>query len=196
MLTIIPFSGFYESEHDKELDWALENLFQNDSGDTDWDRHNKAYDLIDWTGVWVKYATEYAEAFAEKYELKTLKFESLQSPKEYNFTTDRIFCEVDEAEVRRVFEGIDKEAFAAQARHNFTSRDGFISYYDPDWTTWGPIEQWDHNQVGTLITTLAMAEGLDEMGLMESARCNGRYDNWLIECGPGINELLEQPDEE
>lgn len=157
METTIPFQGFYNSWHDQSLDWALESLCQNDSGDLYGTIHELAFNSIDWQSVHVAYAQEYVEQIAFIFELTTLKFESLSSPREYNFQTDRIFCDIDESEVIRMKETIDHSLLRKLCHEKFTNRSGFISHYKNDYTLW-PIElsEWDHNQVGTLLEVYIM----------------------------------------
>lgn len=182
MLTTIPFSGFYESLHDQELDYTLERMFADRATgcQTNDELLLKAWHEVDWGYVHQAYAKEYAEQFAWKFKVD-MKFESLQSPREYNFTTDRIFCEISTKEVKRLVKVVGLPAIAECAKDRFTSRSGFISHYSPDIEDWGPVETWDHNQVGTVIVALAGDEfdQYAEHSLMENQRCNGRLDEWL-----------------
>lgn len=193
MLTTVPFSGFYYSLHDSELDSALEQMFSDRDSGTRVNRglHERAYFSIDWQMVHAKYAAAYVDAFADEFGI-ALKFESLQSPREYNFTTDRIFAEVSEDEVRRLLLDVDLGDFTAAAKAEFTSRSGFHSFYDPDWRTWGDVLEWDHNQVGALLIAVAGPDfdQYAELNLMEFARDNGRFDEWLYDCGPKVHRLM------
>lgn len=191
MITTIPFSGFYESLHDSAFDYALESIFS----DRDTGCHIneplmwKAHDYIDWRMAHELYAKEYAESLAHEFGIDSLKFESLSSPKEYNFTTDRIFCTIEYADLCRLMAGFDLKAFAAYVREKFTSRDGFISFYDADLSAWGKVETWDHNQCGTALEFYAMQqnagefEHYQEWALMENAQCNGVFDEILYKAG-------------
>ena len=194
MLTTLPFAGFYNSSHDQNLDFALERMFSDKETGCHANQGlmNRAFDSIDWQMVHTKYAKEYAEQFGREFEIPSLKFESLQSPKYYNFETDRIFCEISEEDVRRLLLSMSGEALANAAKCRFTSCSGFISFYDPDVSTWGPIEGWDHNQVGTVLEALAW--DLDELTLMESAECNGKFDDWLYSSSQKVHRLLNVHD--
>lgn len=196
MLTTIPFSGFYNTLHDSLLDDELRGLFTDDQGDINWKLYNKAFDLIQWQKVFISYAQDYAERFAKEFKVKMV-FESLSSPKEYNFTTDRIFCTIDFEEVARIYAATDKEALSALVREKFTSRDGFSSFYSNDIEEWGIVETWDHNQVGTLIECYANQEttntdgftSFEEYYLMEDARGNGDIVDWLFASATDKEEL-------
>lgn len=184
MLTVIPFSGFYDSWHDQELDSALEQMLGDDSGTPYDNLQERAYFSVEWQKVHAAYAKAYAENFCDHFKIKG-KFESLQSPREYNFTTDRIFIELDEAEVGRLFAATSRFALDKVCKEMFTSRSGFSSYYTPSWPDWGCTDDWDHNQVYALITAYVEQEHggefkqSDEYDLMEPDRCNGAYDDWI-----------------
>lgn len=176
MITTIPFSGFYESIHSGEIDRAEEGLFQNERGDANGPLNERFFRICNYGVVFQNYAKDYAAAFAQETEID-LAFESLSSPREYNFTTDRIFCEISRKEVRRIKRETDPEALTKLAKRRFTSYDGFSSFYSPDWQGWGSVDTWDHNQIGTLIE--AFAGERDEWSLIEDMNCNGDLDNWL-----------------
>lgn len=180
MLTTIPFSGFYNSLHDQELDYELERMFADRATgcQTNDALLHHALDVVDWGFVHHAYAKEYAEQFAWKFKVQ-MTFESLQSPREYNFTTDRIFCEIPVREVHRIIGMVGLDAISELARERFTSCSGF---YSPDIEDWGQISTWDHNQVGTVMEALAAGEDFDggqEFDLMEDPRGNGRLEEWL-----------------
>lgn len=198
--TTIPFSGFYCSLHDSELDTALEQSFSDDSGAPNDGILNHARDAVEWRTVYEEYAREYCKRFAEEFKISGLKFDTLRSPKEYNFTTDRIFATLSIEELRTIRTRVNNTDFESVAREKFTSRSGFISFYSSDVSTWGDLETWDHNQVGTLIEALANQENQNaqkfdvwtEHGLMESAMCNGKLDNWIFGSNPEkLNRLAK-----
>lgn len=199
MLTTIPFSGFYETLHDSNLDQALDNMFSDyDTGcDIDHDLRDKAYDLVNWSAVHQAYAKKYAEQFAYHFKIDSLKFESMQSPKFYNYTTDRIFCTIDESEVRAMLAKVDAADFAKLVKETFTSRDGFISSYSPDLEDWGDVADWDHNQVGTLLQAYVnQVNGSEfdyyaEQALIEDWHGNCVFDELICANADGINDLLE-----
>jgi hypothetical protein len=85
-----------------------------------------------------------------------LKFEEMTSPREYNFTTDRIFAEISLRAVHDLWRisATDKhETLRRYIGRRFTSYDGFLSHYSNDWTDWKakPLRDWDHNEIGTLL---------------------------------------------
>lgn len=156
--TSIPFAGFYESIHSDQLEQALQQTFEDDHGNIlDEELFNKANDNLDWQKVHLHYVQAYVKAFADCFDLKSLKFQELSSPREYNFTTDRIFCTIDSAEVERLYSEVVYGAgntgkLNKLIASKFTSRSGFISFYDNSLAAWGSdLSKWDANQVGTLI---------------------------------------------
>lgn len=188
MLTTIPFSGFYYSLHDSALDSAIESIFSDDSGDARPEIMRHVFDATDWREVHNAYAAYYAAIFAHEFKLP-LQFESMKSPREYNFSTDIIYCTISADDAAWLFDTCDKALLDKVARETFTSRDGFASFYDPDFTEWGNILAWDHNQLGALIRAHVAEKNPDfdawaEFGLMESAQCNGELDNWIFESNP------------
>lgn len=185
--TVIPFSGFYYSWHDDAIDRALDSLMQDTAGDPFSGLVRRAFDLIWWPHVHEAYAKAYAENFAREFGIAGLEFEELVSPREYNFTTDRIFVKIPDSEIDRIFDSVNAETLHGVAREMFTSRSGFISFYSPRFGEWGPLDDWDHNQLYALITAHVLesrGDGFDEAAefdLMESDRGNGRLEDWIYE---------------
>lgn len=185
LLTTIPFSGFYESIHSSNLDYELESLFQNDNGESNSGLEYRAHNSMNWRAAHEEYAKEYAEQFAHEFKIEGLEFESLESPRFYNFVTDRIFCKIDYKTLCTIMAGFDLAAFADYVREKFTSRDGFSSFYSNDLATWGSVSSWDHNQCGSVLEFYAMQENggdYDEWGensTCESMICNGNLSEIL-----------------
>ena len=188
-VSTVPFSGFYESIHSGEVDHTLERILTDrDSGSEPAPDfiQNAAFMAIDYSAVYRRYARAYVDSFAEWLGLDG-KFESMDSPREYNFTTDRVYITLTRADVARLWRGVSRADMTKAAKARFTSYDGFISGYSSDWRTWGRLSDWDHNQLGTLLGAYAVIEnGGDwdqwaEHGLVEDLNCNGDIDNWLFE---------------
>jgi hypothetical protein len=183
--TTIPFAGFYESWHDQMLDDAFEGLFQTSNGDRRTRLEELAMWSVNWSPVHEAYAKAYTENLAEEFGLKLL-FEALISPREYNFATDRIFAYIPLTEVYRLRRQVCEATFVECCIENFTSRSGFASHYDPNPQLWGPVKDWDHNQIGTLVQAyIRQANGGKDMdqsretALMEGERDNSVLDDWV-----------------
>lgn len=191
MKTYIPFSGFYNSIHDEELDRALDDIFQNDNGDIYTSLRDKAFDSMNWKNVHTEYAKKYTKGFATNFEID-LAFSELSSPKYYNFETDRIFCDIEFSEVERVFGLTNKIQLEKLIKENFTSYDGFHSFYSNELSTWldTPLKEWDLNQVGTLIECYINQE--TRFDICKERECLGDYPedvtNRLVESN------IENPD--
>lgn len=187
MIVQIPFSGFYDSIHSENVEHELNSgiFTDHDTGCTNNDRlSDLAYDAMDWHELYLDYAREYVDNFNDKFELN-LVFESMRSPKEYNFTTDRIFCKISQDEIKKLIKQTSKENLAKHAKDMFTSRDGFSSFYDNDYLSWGEIETWDFNQLHCLLMAwLETAHDAtnwynEEIYLMDDSQCNGFYGELL-----------------
>ena len=111
MRTTIPFCGFYYSPHDSALDSALESIFSHDNGEKRDSIFYAAQDAADWRLVQNKYAAEYAAIFAHEFKLP-LQFERMESPREYNFSTDIIYCTISADDAARLFDTCDKTLLA------------------------------------------------------------------------------------
>jgi hypothetical protein len=189
-LTTIPFSGFYDSLHDSELDNAVNCSFMDDSDmEVNEDLKYKFMDSVDWRYVHIEYSKAYVQSFAKEFSIK-LKFESLVCPKEYNFTTDRIFCHITQKEALRLYKLIDKKILDKAIYDNLTSCSGFHSSYPNTLKEWGNVKTWDHNQIGTLIQCYVNQESYndfnhyEEFSLMEDCSGNGYIDNWIYASNP------------
>lgn len=180
-LAVIPFSGFYNTWHDQMLEDEFSQMFSDDQGTVNDKLYELALDACNWRKVHEAYARDYAETFGQMCELPSLKFDELNSPREYNFLTDRIFVTLTQKDINGAWKRIDKELFSRICKEMFTSRSGFSSFYDPDYKSWGPIRDWDPNQLGALMHALADHHGWDQLEAMESTRDNGYFDNWIYE---------------
>lgn len=198
MLTTLPFSGFYNSLHNSELDWTVEQMFADRATGC----HNneglqaRLQETCQWQEVFIGYAKDYVESFAREFKIGSMVFESLKSPREYNFTTDEIFATLSLDDVQRLRNEVDERALRDMARQRHTSRSGFYSFYSPDIDEWGTLESWDRHQVGTLVMAYAEQESGGwsqdvESTLMEGARCNGRLEEWIARATPDIKRLYK-----
>jgi hypothetical protein len=100
-----------------------------------------------------------------------LAYESMESPREYNFSTDALYVTVNDIELLASL--TDPAEFEAAIKEHFTSRSGFHSFYSNDIEVWRakPFTEWDHNELGTLLTTylrqVAEDKGLDQNDMLE-----------------------------
>lgn len=167
MLTTLPFYGFYYSRYSDELDHQEESFaeYYAENEDTNPDGLLEKEHVADAFWRFTNYsdghklvARDYVDFFNDKFKEVFdidlgLRFESLTSPKYYNFTTDRIFAYIDDEKAQELFDKLDKDVLRNTIKDRFTSRDGFYSFYSNNIDDWveKPIEEWDYNEVGTLL---------------------------------------------
>lgn len=187
----LPFSGFYNSSHDIMIDRELDDLFQDDQGDTHTPEDFMAGKSYDYSKIMNAYALEYTTSFEhwlqkEIPELDTLsfKFSGLQSPREYNFDTDRIFAIMSTDDVLALYNACNTPVLRKLITERCTSYDGFISFYSNDLDAWEQqvkgdlvgVLAWDHNQLQILLEATIEsldAEIPDGYDLMERSSSNG-----------------------
>lgn len=102
----------------------------------------------------------------EKRNVESLRFTwaAMESPREYNFETDRIFVNVPLSVVRKLWsisKGDDHATLTRIALERHSSRSGFISGYRNNWESWGAVSEWDHNQLETLLIAACEVSGFD-----------------------------------
>ena len=183
MLIQIPFSGFYESIHNSQIDNELNYGVFTDhaTGCTNNDKLSQlAFDSMDWRKLFIEYAQEYTKYFAHKFNLN-IEFESLSSPKKYNFSTDRIFVTIPDSDLLKMYAEVDRSLFAENIKKTFTSYDGFSSFYSNDIHDWStnPLE-FDHNEATCLFESWLIDKHEFDLNdfewcFIESASSNGFY---------------------
>jgi hypothetical protein len=184
----LPFAGFYHSLFsdglDLEEEQTAENMAESHDGISASDIACFIYQRATYRTAFQHIAQDYAERFNDylksEYELDLgLRFEKLDSPKEYNFTTDRVFCYISEEKARELFNAVSQGSLADAIRDRFTPRSGFIPYYSNDLAEWlaKPIGEWDHNELETLLVALlADADQSDcEMAIYQGMRDAGVF---------------------
>jgi hypothetical protein len=151
METTIPFQGFYYSLHEAQIDSAIDSIVMIDNCDVIDSLRELISDNVDYQSVFNGYAAKYIDWIKSEFNLN-IQYSFLSSPKCYNFETDRIICNIELNEVQRVFDSVYKNKLDARIKERFTSRSGFISFYENSLEAWPKnLEEWDLNQVGTLI---------------------------------------------
>ena len=174
--TTIPFSGFYNSLWSSELDhcetsqieiWMEEEEYPGLEADQ---LQEVLMDRIDYKqaclGVAKAYVSRFEDWINEELGIGiSLEFSTMTSPREYNFTTDRIFVRISRDDLAQVYKAVGRQRVRDKAEEMFTSRSGFISFYSPRIEEWGPIREWDYNQVGTIfeaaVDMVDSSEGYD-----------------------------------
>lgn len=186
--TKIPFGGFYDSIWSSALDQEQEQFAENEA---DAEQKNalapelklKAThfaealaDALDYGKACEYVARDYAETFStilgEELGLDDLglTFEEMTSPRFYNFETDRIFVSIPFRVVEELFKRSEADnhhrTLGSLIEKRFTSRSGFASYYSnklADWLEKKPLDQWDHNEIETLLLANMSKGGVEDI---------------------------------
>lgn len=183
LLTTIPFQGFYNSIHDYAFDSEIEyEATDRDTDEIDAEKLNDLYVKFECRQAYKMYAKKYCDELSHQSGIP-FEHESLSSPKEYNFTTDRIFAHIELSVIKTIFESIEKIEFDKFVKSRFTSCDGFISHYDNNYLNWGDISEFDHNQIGTILEFYINDQFNDiEFSVYETLACNGEIGEIVHYC--------------
>ena len=179
----IPFDGFYDSIYSSEIDHQADSWAENEADDREHEHpehlrldQNELAEII-WRVQRIGPAYQMiTRAYVDAFEQEAieylgfplgLKFEEMTSPREYNFETDRLFAEISETAVRKMFfmsKADGHKTLATTIKRRFTSCDGFISHYRNDIRVWWekPLRQWDHNELGTLLIACFEIAGMKD----------------------------------
>jgi hypothetical protein len=187
--TINTFPGFYESALDDDQTRALESIFDIDDSGCNNAIPNELD--IDYAPIREAQARAYADAWVSQYEDTTgiklqATYESMQSPKYYNFETDRLFITLSPLSIAELFtasEADNHKQLEQVIKSSFTSRDGFISSYSDELNIWlsSPVATWDHNELGALVDAVLLIHATPKelkldfapWHIMENFNCNG-----------------------
>ena len=182
------FPGFYGSILSQALDHAQEREVEcNEERESLQEYHPDTYwpeelrltgwqygeplsDCTDYSAAYEAMARDWC-SFFDDWAMDNLgtpansfKFESMTSPRFYNFETDRVFCTVPLAVMESLWQGIDRDKLQAVIESRHKSRDGFVSFYDSDLESWlekSPADM-DHNELGTLVVAAMAQAGFDD----------------------------------
>jgi hypothetical protein len=169
----IPFDGFYNSyissdiEHQigQQIEWDSDTFDLNeDEQQILWDNYLSINRSYFYNQLAEDYTNFYIDALNERLKGFTLKatYKCFESPREYNFETDRIFIEIEENHciefIKHIVTNYKKE-LEKKIQDMFTSRSGFISFYKNSIDLWiDDYSEWDHNQIGTCFELFDLEE--------------------------------------
>ena len=169
----IPFDGFYESfisddiDHQigQQIEWDTDiNDLNEDEQQILWDNYLDINRSYFYNQIAEDYTNFYIDALNERLKGFTLKatYKCFTSPREYNFSTDRIFIEIEENHaidfIKYIIKNYKKE-LEEKIKQRFTSRDGFISYYKNSLDLWiDDYSEWDCNMIGTCFELFNLEE--------------------------------------
>jgi len=109
------FGGFYHSEHSETIENNIE-IFTS------------CLDNVDYKKTQINYCKAYLNKLNEELEIN-LNFISLDSPREYNFTTDKIRTEIRQQDLNTLLDAYDDKNLFDYIEKNSKSYDGFTSFY-------------------------------------------------------------------
>ena len=169
----IPFDGFYESFISADIDHQIGQQVEWDSDI--YDLNESEQEVIEdnylsvntsyfYSQIAEDYTNFYIDALNERLKGFTLKatYKCFESPREYNFETDRIFIEIEENHCIEFIEHIVKnykKELEKKIQDRFTSRSGFISFYKNSLDLWiDDYSEWDCNMIGTCFELFDLEE--------------------------------------
>jgi len=161
MEIFIDFGGFYESIHSNIIEEHIE--MQLEWGE---DLQEDGFDSVNWRETFIDYSKEYVHRLNNELDLN-LSFIDLNSPKYYNYNTDKIVVKVNDEEVNTLFKLTKDNNFLEWENppFNFTSCDGFNSFYNG---IKGLLEDAKEDQkhkevlIGLVIDWLITKEGIND----------------------------------
>ncbi len=190
----IPFSGFYGTVHGDNLDECIHQFFRNEAGgDSNDGLVHRAQECC-FQHFFVEYSRRYTESFSTEFGLSTLNFLALQSPREYNFITDRIVCDIGGMELMQIRKNVEPRALAAYVKERLAPANGFLPFYSDDVADWpDDVVNWDIGQIYLLMEVFAGwhfdLDGYEEYDLMEDSLDD--MTEWAGECIPEIHRLCK-----
>lgn len=170
------FSGFYESIHDSVFDFETEMIME-DYPDKEWEDFRFTYN-------WVEYSKSYVRAISSELGID-LEFQEF-SPREYNFTTDRIICYIKPKDVKKLATALNSPTLKKLVMERFTRRDGFIPFYSSYVEDWKEkkLKDWDAVELGTLLDAWIINNDmeLDDLDFNAYDYCsgNGQYVDYEL----------------
>jgi hypothetical protein len=183
---LVPFAGFYETSHDRNIDYVEEFMFSGDCGEiTSQAAYEAFYSNLNYGPVFEAYAKAYVAALAHVIGIP-LEYEEMVSPREYNFSTDRLFAKISRSDLAKMLRAVRGKRLDEKAADWFTSRSGFCSSYPSSVSHWPRIADWDHNHVGAVLSCYVdklfdAGEILDETGIATDLIEHEQIEEWLAE---------------
>ena len=175
----IPFCGFYESFISDDIDYQIGQQIEWDSDIYDLNESEQqilwdSYLSVNRSYFYNQIAEDYTNFYIDNLNAKlnyaypdkgfTLKatYKCFESPKEYNFSTDRIFIEIEENHavdfIKFIVKNYQKE-LEKKIEDRFRSRSGFISFYKNSIDLWTKdFKEWDCNMIGTCFELFDLEE--------------------------------------
>ena len=140
--TFLPvFNGFYNTLFEDILDNATDNAIEwyNEDNNNSLNYDNFDFDFITLQNEISRDAVLKIEEKLNEIGINcTIKYETLISPREYNFSNDSINIEINFKKFSRVIEILEQnyDSFSQYIKEHYTSCSGFISSYSSYASDW------------------------------------------------------------
>lgn len=112
------------------------------------------------------YLSELGDFFKYEYSVDLKideKTAEIVSPREYNFSADSLFCEVDLDALTKLFTGHRNEV-KKYVDDALKPRSGFIPFYSNDVSDWAPnVAEWDCVQLGLILGALISQDDISDI---------------------------------
>lgn len=193
----IPFEGLYNSYLDSVIDDYIVSLFDPEGTGDPSLIPDKWHNHFTYTDKMLKAIGTYHidcinSVIGHDIELR---FDTLESPKYYNYETDKIYAFISRSDIKKLWRNTKPEILKQVIESRHSSGSGFISFYsnDIESATWqkSPLE-YDGIQLETLLIAYLLSDGgadisTDSMESLESYGILSPYD--LYEDLNGSGEL-------
>ncbi len=182
----VNFGGFYNSEHENFVEYAVNDYNADDQGKTTEEINNKIYDM-DYNDFWGKlyklYAIDYIDILNEEVGLN-LKFENIDSPKFYNYSTDIFICsnfkKYNLFTLKRYIISNDlQKELKEELRRVTTSASGYIAFYSIDEII-EDVELYGMTLLDVIINSLGYDFFLNEFDMINTSETIGNKSAELI----------------
>tara|TARA_Y100000593_G_scaffold93028_1_gene186455 strand:+ start:1022 stop:1612 length:591 start_codon:yes stop_codon:yes gene_type:complete len=195
MITQLPiFKGYYNNPFTEDIeDYEFEYI--NDERVNNNKKPFKNDELFEYD--YENYFKELSESLCYKVWdiledfIREIKFIKLESPEYYNYSNDIIICDIKpNKKMIKTYIKNNYKNWAKYLKDNFTSYDGFISYYSndenhEDWNINNILNNEEHsNKLEYILDFIAINEGINENEIYE--------DNEVYLSVKNYNELIER----
>lgn len=124
-----------------------------------------------------------------------VEFKEIQSPREYNFKTDRIACNITfDPEVAIAYAMKHYTAFSRYIRERFTTCSGFISFMSNNPADWLDPADWDDRHPGVILDFILRNEIPDAETTLSIRSQDNVYLMDFLSMNPAIEQYLESPE--
>lgn len=170
---LLPFDGFYESNSLHIVtDFMLGERFIDDDGFVELSQGKIKKAFLDYGKVFTDQLSVWIK---DNIGLDiNLEFKEIVSPKFYNFTTDRLYAEIDNDSIATLYNAVSTYFLDKEIKDLFTPCSGFIPYYSNDINHWinKGVNDYDENELGVLLGALLSEYGFDIVDFIHSLADN------------------------